>query len=164
MLTEIELKRRLQKIATNEFSLPGDLLHTEIIASALDHIGSPDPVLRDELIYATLARWIMGAHLTSAEITSLLDTILDEAHLGYRLGESNTDSVFTRSFSLLLLPPILIAHRERNFLPAEKILEVFSRVMEYLDKERDWRGYIPGKGWAHAAAHAADTLDDLVQC
>jgi hypothetical protein len=30
--------------------------------------------------------------------------------------------------------------------------------------ERDLRGYMRGKGWAHAVAHTADALDEFVQC
>lgn len=37
-------------------------------------------------------------------------------------------------------------------------------IIRYLDSEQDRRGYVKHKGWAHAVAHAADVIDDLVQC
>lgn len=72
--------------------------------------------------------------------------------------------MFTRTFSLLLLPLILAVHRETPFLPPEEIQQVKERVLAYLPLEQDRRGYVPEKGWAHAAAHCADVLDDLALC
>lgn len=37
-------------------------------------------------------------------------------------------------------------------------------MIRYLRQEQDLRGYVEGKGWAHAVAHAGDVLDDLAQC
>ena len=76
----------------------------------------------------------------------------------------DTDSVFTRSFSVLLLPLLLMAHRSKPFLRAEEILDVKEKLLRYIGSEKDRRGFVPGKGWGHAMAHTADALDDLVQC
>ena len=35
--------------------------------------------------------------------------------------------------------------------------------MSWLVRERDLRGYVPGKGWAHAMAHGADAIGVLAQ-
>jgi hypothetical protein len=37
-------------------------------------------------------------------------------------------------------------------------------IEDYLGRERDLRGYVDGKGWAHSVAHAADVLAGLAQC
>ncbi|KRW91135.1 hypothetical protein SD51_10635 [Alicyclobacillus tengchongensis] len=36
-------------------------------------------------------------------------------------------------------------------------------VLSYAREERDRRGYISGKGWAHTIAHTADSLDSCAQ-
>ena len=33
----------------------------------------------------------------------------------------------------------------------------------WLLRERDLRGFVPGKGWAHAVAHGADALGTLAR-
>ncbi|MED1798512.1 DUF2785 domain-containing protein [Brevibacillus porteri] len=82
----------------------------------------------------------------------------------FKLGETNTDSVFTRSFSMLVIPLLLMRHRESPFLSRENIHAIKEKVFFNVREERDYRGYDEEKGWAHAIAHAADALDDLAQC
>ena len=131
----------------------------------LTHLGSPDLELRDELIYTTLARWIVDkAYFSEVELRDFLQTSLDDQHLFFCLGDEEDDSVFTRSFSSLVIACILERHRKAPFLDEAVIGEVKARVTSYLNQERDLRGYVEGKGWAHAVAHAADVLDELVQC
>jgi hypothetical protein len=87
----------------------------QLLPDMLHHIGSTDPELRDTLIYATLATWITQDTFTSDELKPLLQNVLNDKHLFYCIGEENTDSVFTRSFSVLLIPPLLGTHREKPF-------------------------------------------------
>ena len=82
----------------------------------------------------------------------------------YNIGEKNTDSVFRRSFSILLLPLILITHRSQPFLTAPEIQQIKEKLLYFLGNEKDLRGFVSEKGWAHSIAHAADALDDLAQC
>src|SRR5690606_6619544 len=120
--------------------------------------------LRDGLIYAAFATWIEAGCLNEAQLAYLAELAVDEDHLFYRLGEPESDSVYTRTFSLLLLPLILGQHREKPFLTLEKIHTVKERVFAYLEREQARRGYVRDNGWAHAIAHAADVLDDLALC
>ncbi|HMB22518.1 MAG: DUF2785 domain-containing protein, partial [Chloroflexota bacterium] len=98
------------------------------------------------------------------QLRSMLPVILDEGHLLYKVGEQDTDSVFTRAFSVLLLPLLLITQRTHPFLSASEIYQVKEKLLYYLRNERDRRGFVAAKGWAHATAHGADALDDLAQC
>ena len=137
----------------------------EAARACLTHVGSPDPELRDELIYTTLARWIVEkGYFSEAELRDFLHTSLDDQHLFFCLGDVKGDSVFTRSFSSLIIACVLERHRKAPFLEGAVVGEVKAQVTSYLSQERDVRGYVEGKGWAHAVAHAADVLDELVQC
>ncbi|NGZ75629.1 DUF2785 domain-containing protein [Saccharibacillus alkalitolerans] len=135
----------------------------ELAAAMLEHIGDPDPELRDELIYGSFSDWIGAGVFKAEQLRSLMNTALDERHVGYGIGENGTDTVFVRSFSMLLLPLILSADREQAFLTEKEWRIMFRTVLRALDEERDLRGYESqgGRGWAHAAAHAADALEDL---
>jgi hypothetical protein len=82
----------------------------------------------------------------------------------HNLGEQDSDSVFTRSFSILVLPLLLITHRSRPLFSASEIDRIKGQLLYYLANEKDLRGFVRDKGWAHAIAHAADALDDLAQC
>lgn len=165
MLNAMELKEKLQALAQNDFQPSGQDDLRELIPAMLEQIGATDSTLRDDLIYSAFAAWILGHKLIDpAELRDLLHKLLGEGHIFYRIGEQETDSVFRRSFSVLLLPLILIAHRAQPFLAASEIVRVKEGLLAYLKQERDRRDFVPGKGWAHAVAHTADALDDLAQC
>ncbi len=163
-LTEPALKQLLRQVAANEYAAPDNLF--EVALSMMQHIGTTDAELRDGLITAAFYYWILDRVLFEPEqMRELLKLTLDDQHLFYRIGEKETDSVFTRTFSMLMLPLLLIVHRDKQpYLSQEEVLGVKTAVLRYLQEEKDIRGYVPGLGWAHAIAHAADALDDIVQC
>jgi hypothetical protein len=165
MLNEIQLKEKVQVLAQNNFILAENDDIAEIIPDMLNHIGSTDGYLRDELIYSAFGTWILEHNAINPEqLRGILSKILDEQHMLYNIGEENTDSVFRRSFSVLLLPLLLIAHRSQSFLKAPEIQQIKEKLLYFLGNEKDRRGFVSGKGWAHSIAHAADALDDLAQC
>ncbi|PYY30484.1 DUF2785 domain-containing protein [Paenibacillus illinoisensis] len=53
--------------------------------------------------------------------------------------------------------------RQRNFLIKADIEAIHHRLTTYLKEEKDVRGYVDEKGWAHAPAHASDAVEDLAQ-
>jgi hypothetical protein len=167
-LSDQALKDQLLTLADNQFKLPEHVDMFKRTLEMMPHVGSVDSELRDDLIYTCLATWMLDENelYTEDQYKELLAIALDDEHLFYRLGEKDTDSVFTRTFSMLLLPLILIAHRRRPFLSREELIHVKERIITYLTQEQDFRGYVEegDKGWAHALAHAADALDDLARC
>ena len=52
---------------------------------------------------------------------------------------------------------------EQHLLPAAKILDWGDRVAVWFLTERDSRGFVPDKGWAHAIAHGADAIGALAE-
>lgn len=162
---ETTLKERLLSISQNNCRIPDGSDLFSLALEMMGQIGSVDSELRDDLIYSAFCQWIYKERLfTDEQLKLLLWTALDQNHISYRLGEENTNSVFTRSFSVLLLPLLLIRHRESPYLSVEQIHLIKLQLLKYLKEERDVRGYVEGKGWAHSAAHTADALDDLAQC
>ena len=165
-LSERALKDQLYDIVEDEYRLPAQADAMARAMEMLPHIGSPDSELRDDLIYMILTKWVMAGLFTTEQLKSLLTIYTDDAHLFYKIGERGTDSVFTRSFSMLGIPPILAMHRKRPFLTPTELRQLKTRVLDYLEKEQDLRVYVTeeDKGWAHAVAHTADCLDELAQC
>ena len=54
-------------------------------------------------------------------------------------------------------------HRPVTCSPGAKVLEWGDHVATWYLRERDTRGYVPSKGWAHAVAHGADALGVLAR-
>ncbi|WP_232696845.1 DUF2785 domain-containing protein [Brevibacillus daliensis] len=160
----MNIKEIAIQIVRNDYQAPE---HAYDIAQEMlnrQNIGSVDPELRDDYIYSILAKWFLHGVFNPDEMRQMGRLMLDEDHLFYQIGESDTDSVFTRSFSMLILTLVLSVHRERPFLSHHEIHSMKEKVFDYLRREKDLRGYIEEKGWAHATAHAADMLDELAQC
>ncbi len=143
--------------------LDDDNYRASLLQSMLSHIGSVDPVLRDHLIYSNFAKLIGGSLIPQSEMASMLDRCLDQDHLFYKIGEKNTDSVFTRSFSSLVVALILTEDNKTTFLTSMKLQEVSELILTYLHEEKDIRGYVEGKEWAHSIAHGADMLSALIK-
>lgn len=137
-----------------------------LLDAMLAHIGDPDPQLRDgdAGIYLTFVRLITEELLPREAIYPLLALVTNQDHLFYRLGEEASDSDFTRSFSVLLIPLLLYIHQEAALFSAAEIMQAKEAVLRYIAGERDRRGYLPEQGWAHAVAHSADALQWLAHC
>ncbi|WP_291565214.1 MULTISPECIES: DUF2785 domain-containing protein [unclassified Clostridium] len=158
------LKETLKEIKNNDFKVSKDLDAFELALKMMEYVGDSDPELRDILIYEILSKWIVSGVFTVEQLKELLNISLDEKHLFYKIGEEETDSVFTRSFSVLIVAVIIYFHRRENFLSESEWKNVKEKTIEYMICEKDIRGYVKDKGWAHSAAHTADALDELAQC
>lgn len=161
--TREELVQDLRSFAKDEYNLPSLASLNQYTTAMLRYIGTADMELRDELICSTFYEWIgEKKYYTAVELKVLLQTLLDEHHLFYGLGSEGDDTVFTRTFSVLIIGLILNRHKINPFLSREEFLETKNCVLKYYMQERDLRGYINDKGWAHGAAHGADVIDELV--
>ncbi|MGH4123783.1 MAG: DUF2785 domain-containing protein [Clostridium sp.] len=80
------------------------------------------------------------------------------------MGQENDDSILKRSFSILLVNPILCVHLDENFLDKDMIMKTKDCLIKYFNEEKDLRGYDCDKGWIHALAHVADGIDLLINC
>ncbi|MCL2854702.1 MAG: DUF2785 domain-containing protein [Defluviitaleaceae bacterium] len=155
------LKKQLTQIKESNFKVPADVDLDELIAEMLKNIGDTDSELRDGLIYEAFCGWA-DETLSETQIRHILYTCLGEHHLFHSIGESETDSVFTRSFSALGVSVCLYTQYEKPFLSNKELADIKGTLLRYISLERDFRGYVEGKGWAHAIAHIADVFAHIV--
>lgn len=155
----------LRKIQGNQYQVTDEETPWEYIPLMLDHIGDTDPEFRDDLIYNTFYEWIEVKECFNEEqLRCMLSTLIDEKHLFYQIGSDGDDSVFTRTFSVLAVALVLSRHKKRTFLSEEEFTHIKNKLIEYYTSELDLRGHVEQLGWAHAAAHGADAMDELIQC
>lgn len=158
----MELKKILSELKSGERIWEAEET-VIIIKSMIEHIGSSDAELRDQLIYSWFFHLIIRKNLLEQDLLrELLEVALNNL-LFKGIGEKDTDTVFTRSFTTLLIALILSRDNEDDFLSQDVILQVKNKIVDYIKLEEDLRGYIPYKGWAHSVAHVADTLDELIK-
>lgn len=162
----MELKDKLQSFSTMTYAARQALLLKDgetLLQQMLTQIGSTDAELRDHLIYRSFITLLSDNLLSSQQLQYLFDTATSESYLYYQIGEEHTDSVFTRSFSALLIADILAKDAELLILEDEGLDIFFKKIGRYLLLEKDTRGHVEGKGWAHSIAHGADLATVMIK-
>jgi hypothetical protein len=162
-VNEKELKLILTRYKDSNFGSVGSVDLGTLTNAMLYHIGSTDPELRDHLIYPSFINLIINSYYSRPELNRIIKACLDEKHLFYRINEADEDAVFTRAFSSLIIAVLLHINRQNSFLAEEEVDEIAVKLIDYVRKEEDVRGYVEEKGWAHSIAHIADALDELVR-
>jgi hypothetical protein len=147
-----------KQVLDRGLQVPTDRPLDDLTAELTAMLGSPDPALRDRTAYPALGTWI-DRGVYDDLLVGLGDGMAAGLQTG--LGESGTDSVFRRSFSVLVLATVIERDTTAHLLPADQLLRWGDRVVSWLLRERDLRGYVPGKGWAHAVAHGSDAIASL---
>jgi len=145
-----------------QFKLAAGQSAAQLASEATQLLGSTDPEIRDGIAYEALSTWVYGEQLlTAPQLEQLREQLARNALQG--LGSAGDDSLFLRSFSILALSVLAAEDLQKPFLSEEHYAQLVDVGVQSLTQERDLRGYVPGKGWGHATAHAADLLKFLAR-
>ena len=146
------------QVQATGFEVPSDRPLDELTIELTTMLGSTEPEVRDGTAFPAFATWIERGVYDDL-LAGLGDGMV--AGLSVGLGETGTDTVFRRSFSVLILAVCLERDNEQHLLPSQKVMEWGDRLATWFLTERDTRGFVPDKGWAHAVAHGADAIGAL---
>ncbi len=146
------------QVQAADFEVPADRPLDDLTAELTTMLGSTRPEVRDGTAYPALATWI-DRGVYDDLLAGLGDGMV--AGLSVGVGDTGTDTVFRRSFSALIVAECLERDNDQHLLPAGKILDWGDRIAVWFLTERDSRGFVPDKGWAHAIAHGADAIGAL---
>ena len=146
-------------IVQSKFAVPQNESADSLAPELSAMLASSDPELRDDLAYSILAVWIHRDRFTANTLLSLTDEW--RSNLKGGLGESGTNSVLKRSFSALCLSEMARREAKSPFMGAERYHKLVAEAVDYLQAERDLRGYEATLHWIHATAHTADLLAAL---
>ena len=147
-----------EAVRSQGLDVPSDRPLAELTAELTGMLGDTDPEIRDAIAYPALATWIERGVYDDL-LAGLGDGMATGLFVG--IGESGTDSVFRRSFSALVLGECIARDNDRCLVPGDKVLQWGDRLVTWLLREQDLRGFVADRGWAHALAHGADALATL---
>jgi hypothetical protein len=148
------------QVKASGLAVPADRPLADLTTELTTMLGSPDPHVRDGLAYPTLATWI-DRGVYDELLVGLGDGMA--AGLTVGLGEHGTDSVFRRTFSVLVLAECIDRNNQVDLVPSTKLMEWGDRIATWYLREMDARGFVLDKGWAHAIAHGADAIGVLAR-
>lgn len=157
------LKELLRSIKAQDCTMPNGVNQYELALEMMNNIGDIDSELRDDLILDILCKWIIDGALPTSVVQELLNIAIDEKHLLNGLGEVS-DTVFARTFSVEVVAAVIYKHRQEEFLSEADVKKALEAVLRFYNEDKDVRGFVEGKGWAHGAAHGADVLDEFARC
>ena len=145
-----------QAIVDTDFAVPNGESLPALTRELLSLLGSTDVELRDTYAYPILGAWLHRGEYSPDEMRALVAQLAENLMVG--LGDEETDTVFLRTFSVLILAEIVHEDNQRPFLAEVEAHQLFELALAYLAAENDVRGWVPGKGWAHSVAHTGDLL------
>lgn len=149
-------------LAAGGFIVPAGTSATELLVEMNTLLASPDPELRDLVAFSAAERWIVRDRVVPPDGLRRLLTLWT-GNLAVGLGEVGDDRVYLRAFSALSLSLIAAREAATPFLTAAEAANLFARLLDYVQRERDRRGYDPAHGWVHAVAHSADAFKFLAR-
>lgn len=146
-------------ITKNDFTLPAGYSVLPLTEELLTFLASTDSELRDTIGLEVFYHWLDRGLYRVEDVRGLIPRLIGNWHTG--LGETEGDWVFQRSFSSLWLALIVGNDTKKPALQGGDLAPILEALPAYFAAERDLRGLVPVKGWAHAVAHAADLFAAL---
>ena len=143
-------------ISDNKYAFPAGHDLAALTDELFSYLSSTDPELRDKIGYEVFANWIETEPYSPELLRGYIKRLTDNLQVG--LGERDTDTVFLRAFSILFLAEVIHRDNQQPYLEPHELNIVLEQVLTFLAAERDPRGFVPVKGWAHSLAHTADML------
>jgi len=149
-----------EQVVADGLKVPQDRSLVEMTEDLTRMLGDPDPDVRDGIAFPTMATWI-DEGVYDDLLVGLGDGMCHGLDIG--LGDVESDTVFRRSFSALILTECIDRTTRAALGGPNVVLRWGDKIMSWYSRERDLRGFVAGKGWAHAVAHGADALGALAR-
>lgn len=122
----------LKSIIEKKFAVPDNYEVSELTPKLMENLGAVKPDLRDRS-YMTLSAWIWGwydcTYYSNAELLELGE--LAQSNIKIGLGEAESDGVFLRSYSILLLNDLTDFHRHHPYLEEREIRDRLELYLTY---------------------------------
>lgn len=148
------------KIIELNFQLPFAFTRETALPQLLSELASPDTSARANAL-SVFSHWLEHRYFSASELNRLLEKSLDG--MCYKLGNSGDDSVFVRSYTVLLLLELLHYNLKSTIFDASHLELIYGAVTDTFLGERDYRAVVAGKGWAYAIPHIGDNFLKLSQ-
>lgn len=128
------------------------------------HLAATAPAVRDKGVFFLLSDLFQADAFTAKQVSWLFKTLQRKDILFAHITEPANDAVFLRSFAVMLLSGLVYADLNRyHLITATQFERLLVNLCAYIALERDGRGYVAGKGWAHAYTHIGNLAEELSQ-
>ena len=134
------------------------------IAFLVAHLASTNPAVRDKGVFFLFNDLFQAEAFTNEQVKALFKRLQAPDILFSHIFEPENDAIFLRSFAVMILSGMIYADQNRyHVLSKNDYLSTVQNIGTYILLEKDGRGYVPNKGWAHAFTHIGNMLEELSQ-
>lgn len=140
------------------------------VLDLLSSLRQTDPTLRDKGAFFFISDGLQNGVFDTNQLFLMVRCLLQDNVLFSHIDELDNDGVFYRSFAVFVLSMLRYANRKgtKRFISDEVNQDLLLNFATYIALERDTRGFVGDKGWAHAFMHIGNlmsefTHDDNVQ-
>ncbi len=137
-------------LGAGDFAVADDARRNELALALVECTGDPDPRIRDGIAFEALSRWLRAKALAPATVDDLRQRLVAQ------LQAAPDADGFRRPFAALLLSEVARSDRIDPVFPQDARAALVTVAANYLQRLRDYRGFIDGEGWRHGVAHGAD--------
>jgi hypothetical protein len=149
-------KQQLLELKAAQFN-PLPAAQREPLALALlACLANPDPVLRDEVAFESLAALMRSKQVSPPAANTLLERLQPQLVVNFP-----DPTGFAKPFAALALAEVARMDRIERFLTEQQWSALLQAASSYVSSVRDYRGFDPSEGWRHGVAHGADLLLQL---
>ncbi|MCG4280835.1 DUF2785 domain-containing protein [Lacticaseibacillus saniviri] len=161
---DLEALSRIREIEKRVKHSPHPQVTDDEISFLVDHLASLSPAVRDKGVFFLMSDLLQMNAFTDQQFHWLFDRLQAPDVLFAHILEPENDAIFLRSFALMILSGVVYADQARyNVLTDDDFDRIALTLATYIVMERDGRGYVDGKGWAHAYTHMGNLLEELSQ-
>ncbi|MDR3191295.1 MAG: DUF2785 domain-containing protein [Lactobacillaceae bacterium] len=165
-LTHEETEPLFIKISDLQEELQADnqiLVSDQDLLLILNGLRQTDPELRDRGVFFLLADGLQGGMFTDDQIILMMRYLLQDSVIFSHITELDNDGVFLRSFAVFVISMLTSVNRTGAVdLFTDDLREtLIDQMATYIALERDGRGFVGDKGWAHAFMHIGNFLDEI---
>jgi len=165
-LTEAETEPLFTKLSAIQEGLVANtavLITDQEVLNIMSGLRQTDLELRDHGVFMTLMQGLQQSAFTDAQVVLMTRYVLQDSVIFSHITEQENDGIFLRSFSIFVLALLFYANRKNalELYSAELRESAIDQVATYIALERDTRGFVGEKGWAHAFTHIGNLLDEL---
>ena len=121
-------------IARDDYRVPDGQTLDHLTEILFGYLGSTDPELRDDIAYIVYANWLKREMYASEVLKSHVDKLLSNLDKG--IGETGSDSVFLRTFSILFLAEIVHNDNKKSLLDKKTVKSILEKGIWYLGRKR----------------------------
>ncbi len=148
-------KEALVRLPATGFEVSEPTVRNRLALDLVACLEHPDPVLRDEVAFTALARWLRAKMLSPETVVELAGRLVA------RLEAPADAAGFAWPFAVLALSEVARFDRLDPTLPEALLRSLASSAARYLTGVSDYRGFDAREGWRHGVAQGADLVLQL---